>query len=129
MATKAISPKEIEEKGLNKRPVWFVFNETKQEVPGFPSDNSNDRKTPVFLEKEDAETFKFIVSKLPYYQDCTLSIQSEVFQKLFEETVEDEPEFMLQMYGPDEAREWFKDFQDILQFREFEETRGSEKDD
>jgi adenine-specific DNA methylase len=117
MAAKAISAKEIEEKALNKRAVWFVFNETKQEVPGFPSDNSNDRITPVFLEKEDAETFKFIVSKLPYYQDCTLSLQSEIFQKLFEEIVEDEQEFMLQMYGPDEAREWFEDFQDILRTR------------
>jgi hypothetical protein len=117
MAAKAISAKEIEEKGLNKRPVWFVFNETKKDVPGFQSTNSNDRLTPVFLEREDAETFKFIISKQPYYQDVTLSVQSEIFQKLFEEIIEDEPEFALQMYGPDEAREWFKDFQDILRTR------------
>jgi hypothetical protein len=117
MTAQAISPKEIEEKGLNKRPVWYVFNETKKEVPGFPSTTSNDRITPVFLEKKDAETFKFIISKQPYYQDVTLSIQSEIFQKLFEEIIEDEQEFALQMYGPDEAREWFKDFQDILRTR------------
>ena len=68
----------------------------------------------MFLEKDDAETFKFIVSKLPEYQDYDLSVQSEIFQKLFEEIVEDEPEFTVQMYGPDEAREWFKDFQHTL---------------
>lgn len=117
MAAQAISPKEIEEKGLNKKPVWYVFNETTKEIPGFPSTSSNGRITPVFLEQEDAETFKFIVSKQAYYQDVTLSVQSEVFQKLFEEIIEDEPEFALQMYGPDEAKEWFKDFQEILRTR------------
>jgi hypothetical protein len=117
MAAQALSAQEIADKGLNKRVVWYIFDETNQVVPGFPSTTSNDRITPVFLEQEDAETFKFIVSKMPFYQDCKLSLQSEIFQTLFDEIIDDEPEFELQMYDSDGAKEWFKDFEDILRTR------------
>lgn len=127
MSVQSISPQEIAERGLNSHVVWFVYNETDQEVSGFSASGGRQgRITPVFLEKEDAETCRFIASKQAYLQKSSLGIRSEIFQTLFEEIVEDEPEFTLQLYDSNRAKEWFKQFENILLTREFEETRKKE---
>lgn len=135
MPVKPISPEEIAEKGMETR-VWYVINETQDHILGFPPavekgqedsrlppwNDSYERVTPVFLEKEDAETLKFIASKQAYLQNDKLDVESEGYRDI-RERVAGHPEFTLQMFDSERAKQWFKDYEDILRTRKFEEAR------
>ena len=113
MTVPALTPEEVEERGLNDSIVWYVYNETEKHASGFERrDGGEGRITPVFVEKEDAETCRFIVGKTAYLQNHVLTVKSAHLQDLIRD-VDGEWEFHLQVWDGERAKKWFEEYGDI----------------
>lgn len=118
---KGISSKEMT--GHKETVFWYIYDEINQQLVAAPDDQANEAVVILFKEKEDAQTWKFIVSKTPAYQDGRLDVRGDRFQSIFEDSLEHQ-EFRVFPVDSDEARKFFEAYKDILRTREFEEERN-----
>jgi hypothetical protein len=136
MLLPGLNEKEVAERGLNNKEVWYVVNLTKNHISGFPAQTEDKieirdvgdpykRIAPVFLEKEHAETVKYLFSKTAYVQNDKLDVESEIYQDIAER-IKNYPEFQLQLYDSERGEAWLNQYKDFLSTREFEENRNKE---
>lgn len=95
---------------------WYVFDETNQQVIASPNDQAMEPIGYVFQEREDAEKWKFLISKTPAYQDLKLRVEGKPFISILEDVKEALGEFQVAAISHAEAENLFENYPDYLQF-------------
>ncbi|MDQ3711564.1 MAG: hypothetical protein M3388_05030 [Acidobacteriota bacterium] len=108
---------------------WYVFDEKNQQIIATPNDQAMEPIGYVFQEEEDAETWKFVLSTTPAYQDLKLSVEGADFQSVLRDVEETLGEFRVTAISHAEAKNLFENYEYILQTREFEEERNKKLDE
>jgi hypothetical protein len=126
MPFKAISLEDMNTK-YRDEVFWYVVDENKQ-VIGAPNDQDMEPLGYMFLEKEDAKRWKYVVSKSVAYQDrksmmgrSLLNVQGGPFQSIYRDCVETMGEFKVIGITHEEAENLFEHYKEILLFYKPEE--------
>lgn len=135
MSVQALTPQEIEGRGLSEANVWYVVNVTKNHISGFkpgkdgeednpfemPWYDEGPRSTPVFFDEADAERCRFIVSKQAFIQNDRLEIESEPYADVVKRA--GQWDVSIRAFDSDRAKIWFEKYADLTLTREWEESR------
>src|SRR5262245_40544409 len=124
MPTQALTQQEIEDLGLSNSDVWYVINVTENHISGFkpgkegeednpfemPWYDEGPRVTPVFFDKADAETCRFIVSKDAFLQNDTLGIEDEPYPDVLKRAIQ--WGVGIRAFDSERAKQWFEEYAD-----------------
>jgi hypothetical protein len=123
MPFKPISPEEVSAKHMDDY-FWYVLNLRIEppEVITNPFVDKIEESTFIFQEKEDAETFAYVLSRTPAYQDEKLGIQSDKYSALIKDVEEEEMgRFPPVAISHEEAQRMFEHYEEILKTRDLAE--------
>lgn len=109
---------------------WYVYDDKRQQVVASPNRNGMQPLGYVFVQQADAESFRYILTKTPAYQDDhSFSVVSDKWPDIDEACADTLGEFAWVAFEPDQAKILLDEIRKDIPLSEAEEQELRELPD